>query len=38
MIKAVRAKKYLGQHFLINNEIAKDIVALISDIEKVYKF
>ena len=35
MIKAVRAKKYLGQHFLINNEIAKDIVALISDIEKV---
>ena len=35
MTKAVRAKKYLGQHFLINNEIAKDIVALISDIEKV---
>ena len=35
MIKAVKAKKYLGQHFLINNEIAKDIVALISDIEKV---
>jgi len=35
MIKAVRAKKYLGQHFLTNNEIAKDIVALISDIEKV---
>ena len=35
MIKAVRAKKYLGQHFLINNEIAKDIVSLISDIEKV---
>ena len=35
MINAVRAKKHLGQHFLINNEIAKDIVALISDIEKV---
>ena len=30
-MKAVRAKKFLGQHFLINEGIAKKITDLISD-------
>jgi 16S rRNA (adenine1518-N6/adenine1519-N6)-dimethyltransferase len=30
-MKAVRAKKFLGQHFLINEEIAKRITDLISN-------
>ena len=29
-MKAVRAKKFLGQHFLINEGIAKKITDLIS--------
>ena len=32
MIKAVKAKKHLGQHFLINDLIAKNILNLISNI------
>ena len=34
MIKAVRAKKYLGQHFLINKLIAESISELISENEE----
>ena len=30
-MKAVRAKKFLGQHFLINEEIARRITDLISN-------
>ena len=33
-MKAVRAKKKLGQHFLINEEIARKITDLISNNNK----
>ena len=34
MTKAVRAKKHLGQHFLINELIAESISELITENEK----
>ena len=34
MTKAVRAKKHLGQHFLINELIAESISELIAENEK----